>query len=568
MKKNLFFITFLCLTSLLYTYSQNLPNGGFEDWEIRVLYEEPESWNTGNQEAFIFNTATAFNTSDSYSGSSALRLETTVTEEDTLFGYAFCNGTVTGGEASDTLYFIGGIPISGTPDSLFGHFKFNIPENDTAIVLLSFKREGIIIGQNIFPLYGTQNSYLSLGWEVQTMIETPDTAMVAFACSNPDNPRPGGWLQVDSLWFGGIDDSIPNSDFEVWEESSYQEPVNWVTGNLFAYLFGGDTCATPTEDAHSGSHAIRIESVEDNMPSEGGLTPIVVGFAIPYSTSFNFSESLPTFDVGFNPSALTGYYKFEPLEDDTALIYINLIDDEENTYEMGWLLLPENVYTPFEVPLFTPPGVTITKASMVFSTTIYFMQGDGQSGEIGSVLYLDDLELVNPCDDFPPYEIADVSYPTCDDNTAVLDAGDGWDEYLWSTQETTQTITVTITEIATYSVTVTDSNAGCQFSDEVEIGVPTGCGEAVEIIENRKPALELYPNPASNIVTVKLLNLKPGIYTLDVLDITGKIVFSEQLTISQNIKKTILDLTGYSEGLYLVKLSGETFSQCERLMIK
>jgi hypothetical protein len=566
--KNYFVIfIFLSILSFVNAYSQYVPNGGFENWETRVLYEEPESWNTGNLEAFMFNVATTLKTADSYSGTSALRLETVVTDEDTLFGYAFCNGTITGGEVSDTLHFSGGIPVSGAPDSLFGYFKYNIPANDTAIVLLSFKKGGTIIGQNIFSLYGTQNTYARMGWETGTMTDTPDTAMVAFACSNPDNPVPGGWLQVDSLWFGGISDSIPNNDFEIWEESSYEEPVNWITANLFSHLFGGDTCATPTEDAHSGSYAIRIESVETNMPEESGMTTMVVGFAIPYSTSFNFQESLPVFDVNFHPTALTGFYKFQPLANDTAMIYISLTDEEENTYQMGTYLFPAAEYTPFEIPLEYPEGVIITEASMVASTTIYFMQGDGQSGEIGSVLYLDDLDLTNPCDAYPPYEIASVTTPTCEDNTATIDAGAGWDEYLWSTEETTQSITVTVTETATYSVTVTDTNNVCQFSDEVEIAAPTGCEETIEIATNRLSGIQLYPNPTSGIFTIEFQNMKAGLYIIEVLDITGKKIISESLNTYQSRKKVSLDLTKYSEGLYLVKVSGEKFNYCERLTV-
>ncbi len=49
-----------------------------------------------------------------------------------------------------------------------------------------------------------------------------------------------------------------------------------------------------------------------------------------------------------------------------------------------------------------------------------------------------------------------------------MDAGDDGITYLWSTEETTQTITVT--EQGTYSVTVTDSN-GCSNKDEITITI-------------------------------------------------------------------------------------------------
>jgi len=568
MKSQYVIIICFCLAVFSEANAQYIANGGFENWEERILYEEPETWNTGNQEAFMFNATTTSPTTDSYSGSFAIRLETVTAEEDTLFGYAFCNGMVTDGDIGDTLHFTGGIPISVIPDSLFGYFKYEMAENDTGLVVVSFKREGDIISQNLYSIWGIQNSYTKMIFDIESIAETPDTVMIAFACSNPNNPIPGSWMQVDSLWFGNIADSIPNTDFEVWEDASYYEPEHWLTGNLFAYLFGGDTCARPSPDAHSGSYSLRIESIETLFPSDEGLTTIVVGFAMPYSTSLIFGESMPTFDVDFNPAALTGYYKFEPLANDTALIYINLIDDEENSYPAGWLLLPTAEYTAFEVPLVYPSDVTITEVSIVLSTTIYFMQGDGQSGEIGSVLYLDDLDLFNPCDTFPTYSIASVIPADCSDFTAFIDAGDGWDEYLWSTQETTQTISVTVTATTTYSVTVTNAATGCQFSDEIELFPPDGCGTAVELTEYRTPGIELYPNPASGLLTLEFQNLESGMYTTELVDITGKVILSERITINENKKKVILDLTRYTEGLYLIKIQGEKFNYCERLMIK
>jgi hypothetical protein len=567
MKSKIFVISNLWLVLVTSTYAQNVPNGGFENWENRFLYDEPESWNTGNMQSFMYNIQTASKSDDSYSGNYALRLETMISGEDTFVGLAFCNGTINGGDVSDTLQFEGGFPVSDAPDSLFCYLKYQMAENDTGIVLVSFKNGGNIIGQNIFSLIGTQNSYVKLGWEISTMSEIPDTAIVAFTCSNPDNPQTGGWLQVDSLWFGSIDDSIPNADFEVWKEASYQEPENWLTANLFSYLFGGDTCATQSEDAHSGNYAIRIESVEVMMPNdEGGSTPTVVGFGMPYSTSFNFSEStMPSFNIDFNPSEFTGYYKFEPLLNDTAMIYINLMDDEENSHDFGSYIFPVAEYTPFEIPLDYPADVHITKANIILSTTKYFMQNSGPIGEIGSVLYVDDLNLVNPCEGFPPYSIANVNYPLCDDNTALIDAGAGWDEYLWSNSETTQTIIVTITDPETFSVTVTDISTGCQLTDEIEISPPL-C-DAIEETLIEPETVDLCPNPSSGIFTLDFINLKPGEYQAEVIAVTGKVLFKQNVQLNQLKKKFRFDLSNYPEGLYLIKISGENFSQCKRLMI-
>ncbi len=453
-------------------------------------------------------------------------------------------------------------------------------------------------------LTGNQSVYTKLKWNIDDMIEVPDTAMIAFACTNPNNPKEGGWLQVDSVCFTGIDDTIPNADFENWEEASYQEPVSWVTANLFSFLFGGDTCATPTSDAHSGNLAIRIESVEAWLPfavkalsdlskqansliaappvcgngiCEAGedfegcpsdcspLSSTVVGFAMPYSGSYSLNEDMPTFDVDFNPSALTGYYKFDPMVDDTALVYVYLTDSEENTYNSPMILLPISIYFPFIVPIMLPEGVTITKMGIVASTSIHFMEADGQSGEIGSVLYLDDLELINPCEE-NTFAIASVQYPLCDDNTAVIDAGSGWAEYLWSTGAETQSITVPITAETTYSVTVTAEGSGCQYSDEVTISLPI-CN-AINPTSEKKMGADLYPNPSAGVFILEFINALPGKYNAEIIAVTGKVLFKDVLLIDQASKKVQFDLTKYPEGLYLIKISGAKFSYCERIMIQ
>lgn len=54
----------------------------------------------------------------------------------------------------------------------------------------------------------------------------------------------------------------------------------------------------------------------------------------------------------------------------------------------------------------------------------------------------------------------------CMGNSVTLDAGSGWSSFLWSTGDTSQTISVSAA--GTYGITVTDGN-GCTYSDSVNV---------------------------------------------------------------------------------------------------
>lgn len=568
MRVKLLFTIMLGMGVISASLAQNVPNGGFEEWVDQVLYEEPETWNTGNQQSIMAGVQSALKTTDSYSGDFALRLESLFTEEEIIFGYCFSNGMITGDEVGDTLKFEGGFPIAASPDSLYGYLKYQMAESDTGLLIVSFKSGGEIISQNMFPIIGSQIDYARIGFDLMEIMGTPDTALIAFATSNPDRAMAGGWLQIDSLWFDDVPDVIPNADFENWEEINYTDPAHWVTANYFTALFGGDISATQSTDAHSGTYAIRIEAVETVIPSDEGMEETVGGFAIAFDDGFDVNDEMPSIPIDFNPSELTGYYKYSPASIDVAMIYVILRDSENNEYEFSNFLLPAANYTAFSVPFEYPEGTNITELSILASTSVDFIDGSGSS-ELGSILFLDDIDLTDPCLIDLSYEILISQEPTCANQSYTLDAGADWDEYLWSTDDTTQEITVPSTEPTTVSVTVTDNSYGCQYSDEIELVSPLDCGGLpVKTVASKPMLVELYPNPVNSFVTLEFVNVVPGEYSTELLDITGKVLIARTFSTAENSRKFRIDLTPYPEGLYLFEVKGNNFTHCERVMKK
>ena len=102
------------------------------------------------------------------------------------------------------------------------------------------------------------------------------------------------------------------------------------------------------------------------------------------------------------------------------------------------------------------------------------MSSNENNGTIYSATYNDLTPTQNcqQCIDINEIDLGD-DIATCDESVA-LDAGEGYDSYLWSTGETTQAINVTVT--GDYTVTRTNQY-GCESQSEVFIEFLDNCGD-------------------------------------------------------------------------------------------
>ena len=192
-------------------------------------------------------------------------------------------------------------------------------------------------------------------------------------------------------------------------------------------------------------------------------------------------------------------------------------------------------------------GSTYT-TPIIPSTTIYYAEannGTCTSNRVAGVATIFQLPTVNLGAD---RLVNGISYQ--------LDAGSGFNSYLWSTTETSQTISITST--GTFCVTVIDTN-GCSNNDCVLIDL---INSVSEFAPNK--LFSIYPNPSNGILTISC-PLNASDIRIELMNITGETISEFYKYKSDGLN---LDLTSLAKGVYLLKINGTSFSDIQKLIIQ
>lgn len=115
----------------------------------------------------------------------------------------------------------------------------------------------------------------------------------------------------------------------------------------------------------------------------------------------------------------------------------------------------------------------------------------------------------------------------------------GADSYIWSTGETTASITVYPSETTTYSVVGTSN--GCEGEAEVTVNVTVGVGE------NEMANTKVYPNPTNGELKIECLGMKE----ISVFMPNGQCVEN----INVDADQYTLNMSEYKSGVYYVRIT-------------
>lgn len=197
--------------------------------------------------------------------------------------------------------------------------------------------------------------------------------------------------------------AIPSGGFEQWEtksqgDASFMTPAGgwWASLNTLRWL-GGPVTAEPTTDAHSGNYALKLET---KLWGEELIIPGVMGSGY-FDTKAPMGENLilgRDFSGGL-PAKLTGYYKFTPVNNDSAAIYAGFYQyksetGRRDTIATAELMLKEkiNEYRSFSIDInLKSPEMADLQADTIEIVLVSSLGGADFKGSAGTTLYIDDL---------------------------------------------------------------------------------------------------------------------------------------------------------------------------------
>jgi hypothetical protein len=230
--QRLFIITLLLLAGNI--SAQTIPNSGMETWINHGQYDDPQFWDTPNQEIcfFPFYTKVVTKNTSHQSGSFSAKLETQLIPviNITVPG-VITLGTLSIDIIAGTYAINGGVPVSDMPTHLKGFYKFQPKGGDSCAIGISLtkwangSRDSIGIGY--FSTHDTVASWTPFSaWIDYSTVTVPDTMNIIAISSAMYTPTAGTILYVDDLYLDyttGMSEEDPGQGIEIYQDRELHE---------------------------------------------------------------------------------------------------------------------------------------------------------------------------------------------------------------------------------------------------------------------------------------------------------------------------------------------------------
>jgi len=392
--KKLLLLLSVTIASTSNFIAQTVPNGGFENWNT-ASYENPTPWNNSNnrniQDGLPINVTKVLG----FSGF-GVRLQTVANTTDTSFAYIANFQEEPNGE--------GGVPFSQIPTAITGYYRYNLGTTDSAIMIVFFKKNGVVISEDFIQFRGAtgvQATWASFSFPLTSFTTVPDSVVFAAASSNAMSGvgvQVGSFLELDNIGFSGpgVTQQLAGGSFETWTTETVHSLIDW---NI-----SGDQGFSRISPGHTGNYAIQL--VTQDYGSDG-----IWGAEVAMGDN---SQSGP---IGGMPMSnyvdtLCGYYKYSrdiSGVDSARFMYHGLFYGVMQTgqdFRMG----PASNWTYFEFPL-NPNMAPIDTLNFSFSSSNHWPIDYATAG---STLVLDDIHLKSQqvgLKSINPFEMVISTYP-------------------------------------------------------------------------------------------------------------------------------------------------------------
>ncbi|MDR1180767.1 MAG: PCMD domain-containing protein [Bacteroidales bacterium] len=457
MKKVILLTAFIAVAVNLKAQNAPFPDGGFEN-----CWEEFENRTPGKADYWDFKenyllttlnqlheltgdegdaplTVFRFDGSDVYNGSYSLEL---VSKSMTLGGSSiFLPGVAATLFISySPLDCILGSDFTSRPTAIKGWYKYAPANGDSAAIEVTLKKNGTVLGSGKQVITNAVSNWSQFNVPIYySSNETPDSIIVIFASSaNYDFTKGltglmqcqgqiGSTMYVDDVEFDYTEpENIPDGGFETcWtnkplldgsgDYEDFKDDYFFNSLNLLHSLLGAPlTAFKETTDPHAGSYALKL--VSDNMsimgqtiflPGAMGNATIQPVVGMP-PVSLSLGRAFTS-----RPNAIKGWHKYEPVDGDSAAIEILLMKNG-TVLGSGKQIITNEVSTwnQFRVPINYTSYDTPDTVIFIFAASAKYNFAGGLmglmqcGGQVGSALYLDDLEL-----DYGGLGIKEMLYP-------------------------------------------------------------------------------------------------------------------------------------------------------------
>ncbi|WP_321437947.1 T9SS type A sorting domain-containing protein [uncultured Bacteroides sp.] len=391
MKTHFTLLLLLCGISYNASAQNSIPNASFENWNS-TSYEVPSNYlissnNRTFQKLGIFN---IIKTADSYQGTSAVKLTTLSSENDTIGAYLANSSSDLGPDPST---WQGGIPYNQRPTGVKGYYKCNITYKDSALIGIVLKKSGSLLAFKMIALGGLKTDYTPFEFSIPTLTQDPDTIIFVATSSNlmKFNGIPGSTITLDNISLLGVSSQpdLLNGDFEEWTtQQTPLIPTGWNSDEE-------GLSAVRAIDKYDGQYALELRTLK--FRDDNGEYKASTGWA----QIGTWNDATQSFTNGFpcnkQNDILTFYYKYTPtVTGSKATANINLNKNGRQVGGMWMELEATNTYKYFEVPFST--------MEIPDEASISFQSNNNETlslNDVGSVLKVDKLAFKSELTNIP-----------------------------------------------------------------------------------------------------------------------------------------------------------------------